>query len=42
VPGVKSDTMATNAKSFTVEGEFNGKALMEALAKAGFTGTATK
>ena len=42
VPGVTSDTIAAGAKSFKVEGEFNGKALMEALAKAGFTGTATK
>jgi copper chaperone CopZ len=42
VPGVKSDTIAIGARSFTVEGEFNGKALMEALARAGLNGTATK
>ena len=42
VPGVKSDTAAKGAKSFTVEGNFNAKAVMEALAGVGFTGTATK
>ena len=42
VEGVKTNTIATNAASFKVEGEFNAKALMEALAKAGFTGKATK
>lgn len=42
VPGVKSDTAAKGAESFQVEGDFNAKALMTALAKAGFTGTATK
>jgi copper chaperone CopZ len=42
VPGVKSDTAAKGATSFKVEGDFNAKALMEALAKAGFTGTASR
>ena len=42
VPGVKSDNATKGAKSFTVEGNFNAKELMEALAKAGFTGTVTK
>ena len=42
VDGVKSDTIAAGATTFKVEGSFNAKALMEALAKAGFTGTATK
>ena len=42
VPGVKSDTATKGAESFQVEGNFNAKALMTALAKAGFTGTATK
>jgi copper chaperone CopZ len=42
VPGVKSDTASKGAESFQVEGDFNAKALMTALAKAGFTGTATK
>jgi copper chaperone CopZ len=42
VPGVKSDTATKGSDTFKVEGEFNGKAVMEALAKAGFTGTATK
>jgi len=42
VPGVTGDTAMKGAESFKVEGDFNGKAVMEALAKAGFTGTATK
>jgi copper chaperone CopZ len=42
VPGVTGDTATKGADSFKVEGDFNGKAVMEALAKAGFTGTATK
>ncbi|HEY2587020.1 MAG TPA: cation transporter [Tepidisphaeraceae bacterium] len=41
VPGVKSDTATKGAKSFEVTGDFNAKVLMDALAKAGFTGTAT-
>lgn len=41
VPGVKSDTATKGAKSFDVTGDFNAKALMDALAKAAFTGTAT-
>ncbi|MBV9470097.1 MAG: hypothetical protein JO316_02575 [Abitibacteriaceae bacterium] len=42
VAGVKSDTIAPHAESFKVEGEFNAKDLMNALAKAGFTGQVTK
>jgi copper chaperone CopZ len=42
VPGVKSDTATKGADSFKVEGNFNARALMTALAKAGFGGTATK
>ena len=42
VPGVESDTATKGATSFKVEGNFNAKALMTALAKAGFTGTASK
>jgi len=42
VPGVKSHTAVKGAESFKVEGEFNGKDLMAALAQAGYTGTATK
>lgn len=42
VPGVKSDTAKKGAESFQVEGNFNAKAVMEALEKAGFSGTATK
>lgn len=42
VPGVKSDTAEKGAKSFQVNGDFNAKAVMTALSKAGFTGTATK
>jgi copper chaperone CopZ len=41
VPGVKSENAAKGAKSFDVKGDFNAKALMDALAKAGFSGTAT-
>lgn len=40
VPGVKSDTVTKGTDTFKVEGDFNGKAVMEALAAAGFTGTA--
>jgi periplasmic mercuric ion binding protein len=40
VPGVKSVDAAKGAKSFDVKGDFNAKAVMEALAKAGFAGTA--
>lgn len=40
VPGVTSDDAAKGADSFKVEGNFNAKDLMEALAAAGFTGTA--
>lgn len=42
VPGVKSDTAEKGAQSFKVEGDFNAKAVMTALAKAGFTGAAAK
>ena len=42
VAGVKADTAAKGAKSFQVTGDFNEKAVMEALAKAGFNGTVTK
>jgi copper chaperone CopZ len=42
VPGVKSDTATKGATSFQVEGDFNAKDVMEALAKVGFTGTASK
>ena len=42
VAGVTGDTIAPGAKTFTVTGDFNAKELMAALAKAGFTGTATK
>jgi len=42
VPGVKSHTAAKGAESFKVEGDFNAKAVMVALAKAGYTGKASK
>lgn len=42
VAGVQSDTIAPHAESFKVEGDFNAKDLMSALAKAGFTGQITK
>jgi copper chaperone CopZ len=42
VPGVKSDTVTKGAESFKVDGDFNAKDLMTALAKAGFTGTPAK
>lgn len=42
VEGVKSDTLKAHEDSFKVEGEFNAKAVMEALAKAGFTGKVEK
>lgn len=40
VSGVKSDTATKGSDIFKVEGNFNAKELMAALAKAGFTGTA--
>ena len=42
VPGVQSDTAVKGAETFKVDGDFNAKALMTALAKVGFTGTASK
>jgi copper chaperone CopZ len=42
VPGVKSHTAAKNADSFKVEGDFNAKAVMTALAAAGYAGKASK
>jgi copper chaperone CopZ len=42
VPGVKSHTAAKGAQTFKVEGDFNAKAVMAALAAAGYTGKATK
>ena len=42
VSGVKSDNATKGVDTFKVEGEFNAKDLMAALAKAGFTGTASK
>jgi hypothetical protein len=42
VAGVKNVVIETGATSFTVEGEFNGRTLMDALAKAGFNGTASR
>jgi copper chaperone CopZ len=42
VDGVQSDTIAAHSDTFKVEGEFNAKAVMDALAKAGFTGKATQ
>ena len=41
VPGVKSSNASKGAKSFDVKGDFNAKAVMDALAKAGFTGSAS-
>jgi len=38
VPGVTGDTAKKNDKSFEVTGDFNQKALMDALQKAGLTG----
>jgi len=38
VDGVKSDTLKANAKSFTVEGDFEPKALFAEFQKAGLTG----
>lgn len=40
VAGVKSHTATKGADSFKVEGDFNGKDVMTALAKAGYTGKA--
>lgn len=42
VSGVKSHNATKGAESFKVEGEFNAKDLMASLAKAGFTGKASK
>lgn len=42
VAGVKSHTATKNAESFKVEGDFNAKDVMAALAKAGYTGKASK
>lgn len=42
VPGVKSHTATKGAESFKIEGDFNAKAAMAALAKAGYTGKASK
>ena len=42
VAGVKSHTAAKNSPSFKVEGDFNAKDVMAALAKAGYTGKASK
>ncbi len=42
VDGVKSHTAAKGAESFKIEGDFNAKDAMAALAKAGYTGKATK
>lgn len=42
VPGVESDNATKGAESFKVEGNFNAKALMAALEKAGFNGTVSK
>ncbi len=42
VDGVKSDTITAHADTFKVEGDFNAKAVMDALSKAGFTGKAEK
>lgn len=41
VSGVKSHTATKGADSFKVEGDFNGKDLMAAFAKAGFSGKAS-
>ena len=38
VPGVKEQTAKKNAKSFEVTGDFNDKAVLDALQKAGLTG----
>ena len=38
VPGVTGDTAAKGATSFTVTGDFNDKAVMDALQKEGLTG----
>ena len=42
VPGVKANTAAKEAKSFTVSGDFNEKEVFEALQKAGLTGKVGK
>jgi copper chaperone CopZ len=42
VPGVTGDTATKGVDHFEVTGDFNARDLMTALAKAGFTGTATK
>lgn len=38
VPGVTGNTAAKDAKTFEVTGDFNGKAVFDALQKAGLTG----
>ena len=42
VPGVTGDTATKGVNHFDVTGDFNARDVMAALAKAGFTGTATK
>jgi copper chaperone CopZ len=42
VPGVKANTAAKNAKTFTITGDFNEKEAMTALQKAGLTGKVAK
>jgi len=42
VTGVKGNTAARDAKSFTVTGDFNAKDIFAALQKAGLTGTVAK
>jgi len=42
VPGVKGNTAAKGAKSFEVTGDFNEKAVFDALQKSGLTGHVAK
>jgi periplasmic mercuric ion binding protein len=42
VDGVESHTAARNAKTFEVKGDFNDKAVLDALQKAGLTGKVAK
>jgi periplasmic mercuric ion binding protein len=42
VPGVKANTAAKGAKSFTVTGDFNDKDVFDALQKGGLTGHVEK
>lgn len=42
VPGVTADTAKKDAESFEVTGDFNEKAVFDALQKAGFTGKVAK